>query len=240
MPDMDGGKVATQMKALKPRIPVVMLTAHPSVAEQVRDTVDAFMEKAQDPDLLVGTVKSLVNLRTHSHAELQNKYVVFADSSRRYLDCSDAVCELLGYARPELLNMTIDDASYRPDRVPAMFEQYEKEGKLNGQYILRHKSGKPIFIEYRAFAFSDGCLAAVWEPIKEWKQLYQSAMLELELDKLKEKVECAQVAIRQRMLELSKESEHRGDEWQEIEDALSGLRVLTRDFDDPLPRRFGT
>jgi PAS domain-containing protein len=34
------------------------------------------------------------------------------DSARRYLDCSDAVCQLIGYSRTELLEKKIDDISY--------------------------------------------------------------------------------------------------------------------------------
>ena len=130
----------------------------------------------------------------------------------------------------ELLNMTVDDVSYRSERVPVLFERYVEQGKLDGQYILKHRNGKPIFISYRAHAFPDGCLAAVWEPIKGWKQLYQTAMLELRPDKLKEQVECAQLAIQHRMQELAQTNQCNPEERQEIEDAISGLRVLAREF----------
>ena len=36
----------------------------------------------------------------------------------------------------ELLNMTIDEVSYRAEKVPVLFEQYVQQGKLHGQYIL--------------------------------------------------------------------------------------------------------
>jgi len=232
MPEMDGRAVSAEMKNVKPRTPVIMLSGYPSVPEEVRDVVDAFIEKTQDPSLLINRVESLVRLRSHSHPELQTEYVVFVDSSRRYLDCSDAVCRLLGYSRMELLNMTIDDVSYRAEKVPVLFEQYVQQGKLDGQYVLRHRSGKPLFIRYRAHAFPDGCLAAIWEPIKGWKQLYQTAMLELRPDKLNEALESAQLAIQHRMQELAVTNQRGSGERQEIEDALSGLRVLARELPD--------
>jgi hypothetical protein len=130
----------------------------------------------------------------------------------------------------ELINMTIEDVSYRSARVSALFEQYKKQGKMDGQYVLLSKSGQPVFITYRAHAFDDGCLAAVWEPIKDWKQIYQTAMLEFDGHEIEDKLDAAQVAIEQRKRELSAAATHHPEEWQEIEDALSGLRVLSRDI----------
>jgi hypothetical protein len=130
----------------------------------------------------------------------------------------------------ELLNMKIDDVSYRAEKVPALFEQYASQGKMDGQYILRHKNGTPVFINYQAHVFPDGCMAAVWEPINDWKQLYQTAMLEFEPGRLEEKVEVANTAVQNRIRELRDQRGMNPEERQELEDALSGLRVLSRDF----------
>jgi hypothetical protein len=129
----------------------------------------------------------------------------------------------------ELTSMTIDQASYRPQRTSGLFEQYVQNGKLEGQYILRHKSGKPIFIQYRSEIFPDGCMAAVWQPVEDWKQLYQSAMLEFDRSKLRDRVETAQHAVEHRMRELG-EATATTPEYQQLRDALSGLRVLARDI----------
>ena len=230
MPGMDGGVVSAHIKQLKPRIPVIILTGYPSVAEDV-SMADAFMQKADEPTFLVSRLESLVRIRSHSHPELEEEYVVFADSSRRYLDCSDGVCQLLGYPRMELLNMTIDDVSYHSDRVPFIFEQYVKQGKLDGQYILKHRTGKAVFILYRAHVFSDGCMAAIWNPVEDWKQLYQSAMLECEPNKLKERVEIAHTAIQERLRELTAGNDRNAEEWHALEDALTGLKVLSKEFE---------
>lgn len=218
------------IKQINPRTPVIILAESAAVAERIRQLVDAMVLKAQEPAQLPNTLKSLINIRNHSHPQLDQKYVVFSDSSRRYLDCSDGVCELLGYSRMELTGMTIDDVSYRPQITHGLFEQYVKQGSLEGQYILRHKSGKAVFIQYRSEVFSDGCMAAVWEPVEDWKQFYQSAMLELDPKKLKERLELARHAVQERMRELSEGARDNSSERQQLQDALSGLRVLGREI----------
>jgi CheY-like chemotaxis protein len=218
---------AEAIKQLKPRTPVVILSNSAAVTEKIRALADAMVFKAQ-AELLPEKLDSLIRIRSHSHPQLDGKYVVFSNSSRHYLDCSDGVCDLLGYTRMELTSMTIDEASYRPQRTSGLFEQYIHTGKMEGQYILRHKSGKPIFIQYRSEVFPDGCMAAVWEPVEDWKQLYQSAMLEFDPSKLRDRVETAQHAVEHRMRELG-DSTTATPEYQQLRDALSGLRVLARD-----------
>jgi CheY-like chemotaxis protein len=168
MPGMNGRVLAAEMKRIAPRTAIVMLTAHADAAEVVKDVVDAFVHKGDDATALLSKLEPLVKLRGHSHRKLQEKYVVFANSSRRYLDCSDAVCDLLGYARMELLDMSIDDVSYDPEEVPVLFRKYLRLGMLNGQFILKHRTGRPIVINYESHRFADGCMAAVWQPVQVW------------------------------------------------------------------------
>ncbi len=165
MPGMNGGVVAAEIRRRKPRLPVIMLTAYNFVSETLSNSVDIFIVKGEDPDLLVKSLDSLIRIRSHSHPELENPYVVFADSSRRYLDCTDGVCELLGYRRMDLMDMRIDDISYRPETVSPLFEDFRRQGVQEGEYVLRHKQGTPVRIRYHALAFPDGCMAAIWEPI---------------------------------------------------------------------------
>ena len=165
MPGMHGGVVAAEIRRRRPRLPVIMLTAYNFVSETLSNSVEVFIIKGEDPDLLVKRLDSLIRIRSHCHPELQNRYVVFADSSRHYVDCSDGVCELLGYRRMDLMGMGIDDISYRPEKVLPLFEKFRQQGALAGEYVLRHKEGAPVRIRYHAHAFPDGCMAAVWEPI---------------------------------------------------------------------------
>jgi CheY-like chemotaxis protein len=165
MPGMDRAAVAAALKQRSPRLPVIMLTGHPEIREYVANSIDAFLTKGESPQALVESVHSLIKLRNHSHPELQHPYVVFVDSNRRYLDCSDAVCELLGQRRMDLMGLTIDDISYDPELVSPLFESFRKQRGQTGKYILKHKSGALVPIRYRAHVFNDGCLAACWEPI---------------------------------------------------------------------------
>jgi DNA-binding response OmpR family regulator len=222
--------VCAQLRQKNPRIPILVLTAQAAAPEGVSGLVDACITEKDDSAALLSRLESLIRLRNHSHPELEKEYVVFADSSRRYVDCSDGVCRLLGYSRMELLNMTIDDVSFHAEKTSVLFDRYVKGGSLEGQYILKHRSGNPIFIRYEAHVFSDGCLAAIWEPVEDWKQVYQSALLEFDLEKLKDEVDIADVAIQLRQRELTAQGNRDPVAWQELEDALSGLKVLRRDL----------
>jgi PAS domain S-box-containing protein len=74
----------------------------------------------------------------HARPELQGaEFVVFADAARRYVDCSDAACALLGYTREEMLSKTIEDVSYNVNEVPRLFAQYLKTGAMEGEFVLR-------------------------------------------------------------------------------------------------------
>jgi PAS domain S-box-containing protein len=134
----------------------------------------------------------------HEHPELADaKYVVFVDASRRYVDCSAAVCDLLGYTPEEILQKTIDDISYE-GKVRELFARYLENREQSGEYILQRKDRTPVPIHYQAFVFDDGCKAAVWEPIRDWRQPYFAALLEVDAQKQKVKIDEALAAIRQR------------------------------------------
>lgn len=88
----------------------------------------------------------------HKHPELQHaRYVVFVNASRRYVDCSPAVSELLGYSRDEMMAKRIDDLSYDVSAVPKLFAVYQATSSQQGEYILQHKNRTPVPIRYRAF-----------------------------------------------------------------------------------------
>jgi len=71
MPVMDGKTLSMRLKALKPRIPIVMLTALPRIRSQVALIVDAFLEKGEHPEQLLNTIESLLAVRSNSDGEPQ-------------------------------------------------------------------------------------------------------------------------------------------------------------------------
>jgi hypothetical protein len=169
-------------------------------------------------------------LRNHSHPEVEAaEYVVFADSSRRYVDCSDGVARLLGYSRAEMLEKTVDDVSFHNKEVAKLFGLYLNQGGMEGDYVLRDKTGMPVPIRYRAFVLADGCNAAIWEPIKDWRELYLAALVEFDPTKLRQRIDIALAAVHQQMRELEREpqSDRSGQE-RTLRDALSALQALQR------------
>ena len=160
---------------------------------------------------------------SHGHAELKGeRYVVFVDELRRYIDCSDGVCELLGYTRSELLQKRIEDISYDVASVSPLFTQFVKAGHMEGTFILERKAKTPAFIKYKAYAFDDGCKAAVWEPLKDWRESYLAALAEVDPGKLKQKVEAARSAIQQARSLSSSANDQRA-----LQDAMTTLNILS-------------
>ncbi|HUE43168.1 MAG TPA: PAS domain-containing protein [Candidatus Sulfotelmatobacter sp.] len=164
----------------------------------------------------------------HSHPELNGaSYVVFADAQRRYTDASEGACALLGYTRKEMLTKSVEDVSYKIADVPQIFAQYLKKGMMEGDYVVQHKDGSAIPIHFRAFTFPDGCNAAIWDPIKDWREPYLSALLETNPVELKRKVEIALSAV-ERARNSAHKPELSADEQQALRDAKSALATLAR------------
>ena len=59
-----------------------------------------------------------------------------------------------------------------------------------------------------------------------WQELYQAAMLELSPDELRRRINDAEKAIRQRIVELTQNDSSSEEERRAIEDALRGLHAL--------------
>lgn len=163
----------------------------------------------------------------HAHSELKNfSYIVFFDSSRRYVDCSEGVLGLLGYGRSDFLNKTIDDISYWLDDVPALFKDFVRRGKQKGTYIVKHMNGSPIPIQYEAFVFPDGCKAAAIWPIKEWRAAYLDVVSEKDSVKLGHRVDVALAAIYERLYASNPEPSVSDGERAAINEAMASLGSL--------------
>ncbi len=59
-----------------------------------------------------------------------------------------------------------------------------------------------------------------------WQDLYRAAMLELRPDELRRRIDDAEKAIQQRIVELGHDDSSSEEECRAIDDALRGLRVL--------------
>lgn len=96
---------------------------------------------------------------------MASDFIVIVDRDRRYTEVSDAVCELLGYTREQLLTMRIDDISAPSGaHTSAMFENFVRDGKMHGWYIIKDSQGREVHIDYVAEALPDGRFRAEWTP----------------------------------------------------------------------------
>ena len=62
---------------------------------------------------------------------------------------------------------------------------------------------------------------------KSWFEIFKAAMLELDSQKLPERIVAAKEAVQMRLKEIQGDTDHH-TERQQIEDALSSLRTLER------------
>ena len=65
MPEMYGDAVASQMKQLKPDIPIMLLSAHDSLPGEMLDQVDIFFSKKEPPWTFVEAVHVLLSGHEH-------------------------------------------------------------------------------------------------------------------------------------------------------------------------------
>ena len=95
---------------------------------------------------------------------------VEVDSDRRYIFVNDSACELLGYSREEFLKMKIDDISFPSGaHVAPMYEQYVRDGKMDGIFALRRKSGEVLRIKFTSDR-SEGRSRATWTHYEIWRE----------------------------------------------------------------------
>jgi hypothetical protein len=63
---------------------------------------------------------------------------------------------------------------------------------------------------------------------KSWFEVYKAAVLELDLQKLPERIVAAKEAVQVRLKEIQGDTDHHAER-QHIDDALSSLRTLERE-----------
>jgi hypothetical protein len=65
-------------------------------------------------------------------------------------------------------------------------------------------------------------------PYPQWQNEYQAALVELDREKLPERVAAAEASLYKRLQQIPQGSDDQAER-QAIEDALAGLRILKRD-----------
>jgi len=67
MPEMDGGLVATAMRKIKPRVPILLHSACVDLPQATIDIVDATLSKGEGPEMLISRLQLLIEA---SHVSL--------------------------------------------------------------------------------------------------------------------------------------------------------------------------
>jgi PAS domain S-box-containing protein len=75
--------------------------------------------------------------------------ILVADEEGRYVAANEHACELLGYARSELLSLRVPDL--RPGQeLPSEFAEVQAHGRHEGTTELTRKDGVVLKLRYRA------------------------------------------------------------------------------------------
>jgi CheY-like chemotaxis protein len=60
MPGMDGGEVASRMRQMKPKVPILLLSAYVGLPADVTSLVNLYMTKGEGPEMLLTKLSSLL------------------------------------------------------------------------------------------------------------------------------------------------------------------------------------
>lgn len=61
MPGMDGGEVAAQMRQIRPKVPILLLSAYIGLSNEVLSLVDLYMTKGEGAPTLLSKLDSLLS-----------------------------------------------------------------------------------------------------------------------------------------------------------------------------------
>lgn len=80
--------------------------------------------------------------------------VLVADDDARYVEANAAACALSGYSREELLAMTIWDLTpeQRVPRDRRLWDRFKRDGRFEGSYRIRRRTGETVTIRCAASA----------------------------------------------------------------------------------------
>jgi PAS domain S-box-containing protein len=150
LPATERKRILRELKAAK--MSVLDLKSENSLNRDIRGLGDYGPEGFLE---LVGQAA----MAAHGHPEIAGENVAWVDRDRRYVHVTDGFLNLIGYDRDEVLGRFIDDFTY-PGTADTreVFTNYLKDGHMQGRYVLRHKNGEKVLVEFEAGILPDGCM----------------------------------------------------------------------------------
>jgi PAS domain S-box-containing protein len=151
----------------------------------------------------IGATAALINTqaRFRNYVENAPEGIFVADPQGRYIEVNPAACELVGYSRDELLQMSITDLA--PQNVVTehheRYEQHKRGGLFDTELKLRCKNGELIDVSLRAIALPGG------EVIGFASDITARHATEVELDDYRRNLE-AMVEVRTADLNVAKQA----------------------------------
>ncbi|MEJ2748048.1 MAG: PAS domain S-box protein [Anaerolineae bacterium] len=115
--------------------------------------------------------------------------IFIANAQGRYIEVNPSGCEMLGYTRQEILNLSMRDLIPAEDlnRNPLRLADLRAGNPLLAERRLRHKDGRLLPVEISAQMLADGNLLGITRNITERKQAEQSiALMNFALDNVGE------------------------------------------------------
>ncbi|MFO7968374.1 MAG: PAS domain S-box protein, partial [Archaeoglobaceae archaeon] len=105
--------------------------------------------------------------------------IFVANERGEYVDVNNAACEMLGYTKEELLNMSIPQVAEDNENSLNDFEQLKSLGNYRGERRLKRKDGSLINVDLNAVVLENGDFMAFCSDITE-KRMAQKRLKESE------------------------------------------------------------
>jgi PAS domain S-box-containing protein len=98
----------------------------------------------------MGSAETLIQTSLLGEAVDTSPALVFvADEAMRYVAVNQTACDVLGYTRDELLQLTVPDVAREP-AAPTQYDEMLARGKRDGVAILTTKDGRELEFHYAA------------------------------------------------------------------------------------------
>jgi PAS domain S-box-containing protein len=129
-------------------------------------------KKPYTPPSVIAHLQQTFPERTHKRGQVTPAYTTVVDNTRVYVDVSHSFCQLVGYARAELLGMRYDHLT-APNTadIPATYNLFSKLGYLHGLWVLLHRTGYRILVRYESWVRQDTHIESNIEVVQDFRGL---------------------------------------------------------------------